>query len=164
MSALLCWNCGAGLAEVPLPLSRHANCPACYAHLHCCNLCQHFDPKRPAQCTEDRAEPPNNKETANFCEWFAPRSTNASATHGAAAADSARAKLDALFTRPAQFVTPSQRSAASDAGSTADQATPAAGDPAGAAPKPSGGPSPAERAHAELERLFGAARKDPPTR
>lgn len=136
MSALRCWNCGAGLDAIPLPISRHANCPACYAELHCCKLCTHFDPKRPAQCTEDRAEPPNNKAGANFCEWFAPRGGVAAAMGNAA--DVARAKLDALFT-------PASRE--------------------GATESPQGGSalSPAERAAAELERLFGARKPKPPS-
>ena len=144
MSALQCWNCGAALTEVPLPISRHANCAACYAHLHCCRLCVNYDPRRPAQCTEDRAEPPGNKEAANFCEWFEPRG-GAVAVRGTAAA-AARARLDAMFALPA----------ANDAPDQAPRVTISAAD---GAPTPPPTLSPADLARAELDRLFGVPKK-----
>jgi hypothetical protein len=93
---LICWNCGAALEGVPLPLSRHEHCPRCAEALHCCRLCRFYDPGIGQQCAEDRAEPPANKEGANFCEWFMP---NPAVSSGAAKdrQATARAKLDALF-------------------------------------------------------------------
>ena len=58
VSTLNCWNCGAALDGVLLPLSRRADCAACRAELHCCRMCVHFDPDAPDRCKEDRAEPP----------------------------------------------------------------------------------------------------------
>ncbi|HIG42767.1 MAG: hypothetical protein ABGY96_27925 [bacterium] len=69
---LLCWNCGSSLAEIPLPISRHANCPKCYEVLRCCRLCLNYAPGRPADCNHERADPPVIKETANFCDYFKP--------------------------------------------------------------------------------------------
>jgi len=91
-----CWNCGHDLSDEPLPLSRHANCAKCFTELHCCKHCVYFDPGAVDQCTEDRAEPPTNKEGANFCEWFKPQH---GAFEGARSNKSAAAKaqLDALF-------------------------------------------------------------------
>lgn len=113
---LQCWNCGADLSKAPRPISRHETCPACFEALHCCRLCEHFRAAEPAQCAEDRADPPVNKENANFCEWFQP---NGNAFRGeSAGAKSAKGKLDALFgaDEPA-----SRTAAGSDACETGDQ-------------------------------------------
>ena len=94
MSTLNCWNCGAALETVLLPLSRRADCAACRAELHCCRMCAHFDAAAPDRCREERAEPPANAEAANVCEWITPRLGLAGAgrTEG-----EARSALDALF-------------------------------------------------------------------
>jgi hypothetical protein len=94
--ALVCWQCGEPLDEIPLPISRHANCPQCYTELHCCRLCLDFDPGVADQCVEDRAEAVSNKEGANFCEFFRPRS-GAFEKPDASRSDAALSKLDALF-------------------------------------------------------------------
>jgi hypothetical protein len=136
MSDLTCWNCGATLAAIPRPISRQANCLTCHAELHACRLCRHFAPRHPAQCMEDRAEPPTRKDVANFCEWFEPTSVaDARALDRNAAA---KANLDALFggaARPSRGASP----AAGD------------GDALGDAPPL----SKEDAAKAELERLFG---------
>jgi len=97
MTELKCWNCGAGLQDIPTPISRHANCPDCFNELHCCRLCVHYQPSIAAgQCNEERADPPVIKEGANFCDWFRP---NPAAYNPAVTskADDAQGKLDALF-------------------------------------------------------------------
>lgn len=93
---LVCWNCGASLDDIPRPISRHATCSACFNELHCCRLCKHYDPKRTMQCFEDRADPPLQKENANFCDFFSPR---AEAFNAGSEVKSSAAKhqLDALF-------------------------------------------------------------------
>lgn len=96
MSNLVCWNCGEDLAEIPRPISRHATCPKCFNELHCCRLCRHYDPKATMTCFEDRAEPPLQKENANFCDFFAPR-FGAFENKTADKSDAARSDLDALF-------------------------------------------------------------------
>jgi hypothetical protein len=96
MTQLVCWNCGENLHDVPRPISRHANCPKCFNELHCCRLCRHFDAQNNMTCFEDRAEPPLNKENANFCDFFAPayRAFSPETASKTAAAHNA---LDALF-------------------------------------------------------------------
>ena len=94
--AFVCWNCGNDLADEPLPLSRHANCSRCYTELHCCRLCANHDRHAVDECLDDRAEPPHNKEGANFCEFFKPR-LGAFAGGTADKAASAKSRLDALF-------------------------------------------------------------------
>lgn len=93
---LVCWNCGASLAEVPRPISRHSNCPKCFEVLHCCRMCRRYAPGRPGDCDHDRTEPPVDKESANFCEYFLPAAGTYAAVEGARK-DAAKSKLDALF-------------------------------------------------------------------
>lgn len=93
---LVCWKCGTSLAELPLPLSRLAECPKCRAYLHSCRLCEFYDPRLTSQCQEERAEEVRDKEGANFCDWFKP-SPHAHRPRGGEKTQAAKAKLDDLF-------------------------------------------------------------------
>lgn len=92
---LICWKCGASLAELPQPLSRRAECPSCHAELHVCRLCRHFAPDKAKQCREPVADEVKDKTRANFCDWFQaqPLVHSSSGAH----ATSSRAHLEALF-------------------------------------------------------------------
>lgn len=131
METLVCWKCGAPLEEVPLPLSRRAECRACGAELHVCRMCESYDPRVAGQCREDHAEDVTDKERANFCDWFAPR-PDAYTPVDAAKAQAAKARLEALFGMG-----------------------PAAGS------SEAGGQGKARDARAELERLFGLDKDEP---
>lgn len=48
------------------------------------------------QCFEDRADPPLQKENANFCEFFSPQS-GAFEAQTATRSNAAKGQLDALF-------------------------------------------------------------------
>jgi hypothetical protein len=93
---LRCWNCGHSLAEVPRPISRHAQCDECFEALHCCRLCRHYRPEVTGQCDEERADPPVVKENANFCDWFRPASGAYADVRGSRRA-AAENRLSALF-------------------------------------------------------------------
>jgi len=93
---LICWKCGAALEGVPMPLSRLSVCLKCAAELHVCKLCEFHEPKLRQGCLEDRAEHVQEKEHANFCDYFRPR-PRAHAPKGQADTAAARAGLDALF-------------------------------------------------------------------
>jgi len=93
---LVCWKCGAALAQLSLPLMRLDECPVCRAELHVCRLCRDFDPGVAKQCREPTAEEVSDKTRANFCDHFAPRS-GAYKAADTAAATQARAALDKLF-------------------------------------------------------------------
>ncbi len=69
-----CWACGEPLLDLILPLSRREECAACGADQHVCRMCLSFDANVARQCDEDRAEDVSNKESANFCDYFAPNS------------------------------------------------------------------------------------------
>jgi hypothetical protein len=70
---LVCWRCGASLAELSLPLRRLDECPACRAELHVCRMCRSYDRAVAKKCREDDAEEVRGKEQANFCDYFRPR-------------------------------------------------------------------------------------------
>ena len=95
MANLSCWNCGQSVADIPQPISRHANCSHCFEVLHCCRMCQHYVAEDHRSCDEDRADPPVIKESANFCDFYKPanRFESASAQRG----EAARANLASLF-------------------------------------------------------------------
>ena len=93
---LACWSCGESLNQVPRPISRHEQCPACFEALHCCRMCRHYRTDITGQCDEDRADPPVVKENANFCDWFRP-SRHAFSGRRVQKSTAARDRLDALF-------------------------------------------------------------------
>ncbi len=92
---LVCWKCGASVADEPVPFARTAECRACRAELHVCRMCEFYDTSFAGACREPVAEPPTDKERANFCGYFRPRA-GAFVPAGEEAAR-ARAELEALF-------------------------------------------------------------------
>jgi len=94
--SLHCWRCGAGLEDLSLPLSRLDECPECTVYLHVCRMCSHFDLAVSRACCEDDAEEVQEKERANFCDYFSP-SAQAFDTGIAVADSKARTQLDGLF-------------------------------------------------------------------
>lgn len=93
---LVCWKCGASLGEVPLPLSRRAECPGCGAELHVCRMCRFYDTAVANQCREPVAEPVLEKTRANFCGYLEPRA-DAWQPADRAPASEAEQQLEALF-------------------------------------------------------------------
>lgn len=93
---LVCWKCGAPLTGVPMPLSRLSVCLNCRAELYVCKLCEFHEPKLRQGCLEERAEHVQEKEHANFCEFFRPR-PHAHQPRDTAGTEAARAQLKALF-------------------------------------------------------------------
>lgn len=79
-----------------MPLSRLSECLVCRAELHVCRMCKFYDPRKPESCTEERADPPKDKQRANFCDYFEPRA-HAFQPGDVSAADRVKADLDKLF-------------------------------------------------------------------
>jgi ribosome-binding protein aMBF1 (putative translation factor) len=94
--SLVCWKCGQSLAALSLPLRRLDVCKACNAELHVCKLCVDYDTSYAKHCREPTAEEVRNKEEANFCDHFKPKS-GAYTPKNVAEVDRAKAALDALF-------------------------------------------------------------------
>lgn len=111
---LVCWNCGASLADLSLPLRRLDECPQCHAELHVCKLCEWYSLGVAKHCRETVAEEVGDKERANFCDYFKPRPDAYSAA-GLDAAAKAQAELDALFGGGKKVDLPEQPSAAEKA-------------------------------------------------
>jgi hypothetical protein len=111
---LVCWKCGASLAQLSLPLQRADECKKCGAQLHVCKLCEWYCVTVAKQCREPIAEEVKDKEHANFCDYFKPRAGAYSGT-GTEAAGKAKAELDALFGGGKQPAAPSEPSAADKA-------------------------------------------------
>ncbi len=93
---LVCWKCGAAIAELPMPLARLAECPACRADLHVCQLCEYFDTRVAKGCREPVADEVQDKARANFCGYF---QVKAGAYGGPrdTASQAARGQVEALF-------------------------------------------------------------------
>jgi hypothetical protein len=128
--SLVCWRCGAAIKAEQLPISRLERCHACEADLHACRLCRHYNVRMTGYCDHDHADPPRERERANFCQYFKPR-PGAFAPAEQDVSQTARDGLEALFG-------PSS--------------------PRNAAPRRPA--TPAERAREELDRLFGEAPSD----
>ena len=93
--ALVCWKCGASLAELSLPVGRTEYCRACRAEVHVCRMCRFYDLSKAKQCAEPIADPVLNKERANFCGYFEPAAGRFRPANSAA--DEARTALEGLF-------------------------------------------------------------------
>ena len=93
---LICWKCGHSLAEYTLPLRRLEECRACRAQLHVCRMCVEYDRSVAKHCREPTAEEVRDKEHANFCDHFKPKS-GAFQAGATAEADRAKSELEKLF-------------------------------------------------------------------
>ena len=94
--SLVCWKCGASLADLSLPLRRLDECKQCHAELHVCKLCEWYSISVAKHCRETVAEEVKDKERANFCDYFKPKA-GAYSTGNVDAATRAQSELDALF-------------------------------------------------------------------
>lgn len=81
-----------------MPLSRLSECLSCHAELHVCRLCDLYDPRKAQSCDEPRADPPTDKQRANFCEYFQPRA-GAWQMQDESPADRAKQALEELFAK-----------------------------------------------------------------
>ncbi len=64
-----CHQCGWEWAIAGQP-GRSETCERCGADLRVCLNCMSYDPRVAQQCRERRAEPVEEKDRANYCEWF----------------------------------------------------------------------------------------------
>ena len=93
---LVCWKCGASLAELTLPLLRLEECPQCHGELHVCRMCIEYDTRVAKHCREPTAEEVSDKTHANFCDHFKPRAA-AFTPPNTAEVEKARTELERLF-------------------------------------------------------------------
>lgn len=70
-STHFCHACGQALdLGVGGTVGRADDCPHCRAPLHACRNCHAYDDTARHGCREPQAEPPYNKDMANFCDLF----------------------------------------------------------------------------------------------
>ena len=91
-----CWRCGTALGSDQLPITRLEQCHHCHADLHVCRLCRSWNPRYTSKCSHDHAEPPLERERANFCQYFRP-AAGVFRHAGAPAGDTTRNDLESLF-------------------------------------------------------------------
>jgi len=91
-----CWRCGTALKPDQLPITRLEQCRHCHADLHVCRLCRFWNPRYTSKCSHDHAEPPLERERANFCQYFRP-APGVFRNAGTPPEAAARSDLEALF-------------------------------------------------------------------
>jgi len=91
-----CQSCGAPVTFAE-PIPRDSECESCRHDLRCCKNCRHYDTRYNNSCRETEAEPVEDKDRRNFCEFFSFNPAPFAASKQSTRAADARAKLDALF-------------------------------------------------------------------
>lgn len=93
LGTLSCFQCGKEIGFTGV-LGIREECPHCRADAHVCKNCQFHDPKVYNECKETSAEVVREKDRANRCEYFNPRT---GASGGVDKAAQLRAAAEALF-------------------------------------------------------------------
>ena len=93
---IVCWRCGAPIAQDVFPIRREEVCAACDADLHVCKLCTFYNSRLSDGCDEPIAGHVSIKDRANFCDYFKPR-PSAQQQKDAHAQATTKSQLDALF-------------------------------------------------------------------
>jgi predicted amidophosphoribosyltransferase len=97
----MCWYCGSPITFEE-PLGRSLRCEDCGKDLRVCKNCRFYLPGSRGDCSESSAEPPSEKDRANFCDWFslnpAYRRATAGRKNDREKASAAKAAFDDLFT------------------------------------------------------------------
>jgi hypothetical protein len=69
--SLSCWKCGKPLSDsYKIMVGRRDTCSNCLADIRCCKMCQFYDQKAYNECRESSADRVQDKEKANFCDYF----------------------------------------------------------------------------------------------
>ena len=68
---LTCYKCGKNLPDIfKVMVGRIDTCPHCMTDIRCCKMCGFYDPKAYNECRESSADRVQDKEKANFCDYF----------------------------------------------------------------------------------------------
>ena len=94
---MYCWKCGTEIAEISgvRKVLRTDTCSKCDSDLHACKNCQFYDRQYHNECRETQAEWVNDKERANYCDYFAP--SNRVVSPSKAPTDQVKSAFDGLF-------------------------------------------------------------------
>ncbi len=88
-----CYKCQEELV-FDVKIGRLDTCPNCAAYLHSCKNCRFWSISAHNQCTENQGEFIRDRESGNFCNWFAFRVMG---EDNSAELNATKAKLAALF-------------------------------------------------------------------
>ena len=99
MSQARCRSCGEPIA-LDEPVPRDAECPSCGHDVRCCANCRHYDVRYNNSCRETMADPVEDKQRRNFCEYFQLSREPWKPAAGGGREREARAKLESLFGGP----------------------------------------------------------------
>ncbi len=94
--SLSCFSCGKEISFADR-IGRREECSSCGADAHVCKNCEFYDPKVYNECRETSAEVVREKDRANYCDFFSPRT---GASGGVSKADLLKAQAEALFKKP----------------------------------------------------------------
>ena len=75
-------------------VGRRDECPFCRSDMHVCKNCEHYDVKVYNECRETQADVVREKDRANYCDYFTPRTGASGAVDKSAAL---KAAAEALF-------------------------------------------------------------------
>jgi hypothetical protein len=75
-------------------VARRDECPHCRNDVHVCKNCEFYDPKAYNECHEPQAEVTREKDRANYCDYFTPRTKG---LNPLSQADLLKAAAEALF-------------------------------------------------------------------
>lgn len=66
-----CYQCSKEVElSVGQKIVRSEECPYCFASLHVCKMCKHYDVHSYNECKEPIAERIVEKDKANYCDYF----------------------------------------------------------------------------------------------
>lgn len=71
---LICYQCGERMTFPDL-VGRRDDCPKCGSDAHVCKNCQHYDKSAYNECRETSADVVREKDRANFCDYFTPKTS-----------------------------------------------------------------------------------------
>lgn len=92
---LICYRCGEKNTIEEL-VGRADTCIKCGSYLRCCLNCDFYDEGYHNKCREPQSELISDKESANFCDFFAPNTRRKSKGSENTTAD-IKQRFDALF-------------------------------------------------------------------
>ncbi|MDR3247636.1 MAG: hypothetical protein LBT39_02515 [Treponema sp.] len=98
----MCWYCGVPVTAAE-PIGRSLRCDTCGKDIRSCRNCRFYSPGSSGNCREPQAaaDPPSDRERANFCDWFSLdlkfRSPGTGPKKEMGQADAAKTAFDSLF-------------------------------------------------------------------
>ncbi len=91
---MICWKCK---KEINIEsVFRSTECPLCHADLHSCKGCKFYSIGSHNDCKETSADFISDKDKANFCDYFSPKTDIKNDGSSANSSDKAQAAKDAF--------------------------------------------------------------------